>query len=220
VTDPVACALLKPPGTFEPDIVVGEGQPLGVPMSFGGPYLGFFATTYQHVRKIAGRVVGETADKTGRKAYVMTLRPREQDIRREKATSNICTNQGLMALAACVHMSALGKHGMRRVAELCWHKSHYAADEIDKLDGFSVDRSSPFFKEFVVTCPKPVGVINEELLYHYGIIGGYDLSQDYPHRENQMLVCVTEMNPKEEIDALVTALTAIAADEEPPHHHH
>jgi glycine dehydrogenase subunit 1 len=220
VTDPVACALLKPPGEFNADIVVGEGQPLGVPMSFGGPYLGFFATTYQYVRKIAGRVVGETADETGRKAYVMTLRPREQDIRREKASSNICTNQGLMALAACVHMSALGKHGMRRVAELCWHKSHYAADEIDKLDGFSVERTSPFFKEFVVTCPKPVPVINEELLYHYGIIGGYDLSQDYPHRDNQMLVCVTEMNPKEEIDALVTALKAIAADEEPPHHHH
>ena len=220
VTDPITCALLKAPGDFEADIVVGEGQSLGIPMSFGGPYLGFFATTYKHVRKIAGRVVGETTDETGQKAYVMTLRPREQDIRREKATSNICTNQGLMALAACVYMSAMGKHGLKRVAELCWHKSHYAADEIDKLEGYSVDRSSPFFKEFMVTCPKPISVINEELLYHYGVIGGYDLSKDYPNRENQMLLCVTEMNPKEEIDAMVAALKAIAADEEPPHHHH
>ncbi len=209
ITDPVACALLKPPGELGADIVIGEGQGLGVPLSFGGPYLGFFATTYKHVRKIAGRVVGETTDSEGRTAYVMTLRPREQDIRREKATSNICTNQGLMALAACVHMSALGKHGMRKVAELCWHKSHYAADQIDALDGYSVDKSQPFFKEFVVTCPQPVATINEALLFDHGIIGGYDLSQDYPHRDNQMLVCVTEMSSKEEIDTLVDALREI-----------
>lgn len=223
VTDPVACALLKPPGEFGADMVVGEGQGLGVPMSFGGPYVGFFATTYEHVRKIAGRIVGETVDKTGRKAYVMTLRPREQDIRREKATSNICTNQGLLALAACMHMSLLGKHGMKKVAELCWHKSHYAATEINKLDGYKVDMSLPFIKEFVVTCPKPIAEINRRLLYNYGIMGGFDLGQVHASRQHQMLLCVTEMNPKDEIDVLVSALETIAktdASEDDDHHHH
>ncbi|NDJ85191.1 MAG: glycine dehydrogenase, partial [Chloroflexi bacterium] len=210
ITDPVACALLKPPGEFDADIVVGEGQGLGIPMGFGGPHLGFFATTNKHVRRIAGRIVGETADSEGRRAYVMTLRPREQDIRREKATSNICTNQGLMALAACVHMSVMGKQGMQKAAELTWHKAHYAASEISKLNGFSVDDTLPFFKEFAVTCPKPVGEINETLLYEYGIIGGFDLGAAYPHRQHQMLLCVTEMNTKAEIDALVEALGEIS----------
>ncbi len=160
------------------------------------------------IRRIAGRIVGETLDADGNKAYVMTLRPREQDIRREKATSNICTNQGLMALAATVYMELLGKSGLRQVTELCWHKSHYAADQIDALDGYSVDRSKPFFNEFVVTCPVPVQQINDRLLLS-GIIGGYDLSLDYPDRPNQMLVCVTEMNGKEEIDVLVDVLRGV-----------
>jgi glycine dehydrogenase subunit 1 len=211
VTDPVACTVLKSPGALGADIVVGEGQGLGIPLSFGGPYLGFFATRQQHVRRIAGRIIGETTDNDGQRAYVMTLRPREQDLRREKASSNICTNQGLMAMAACIHMAALGKHGMRRVGELCWHKSHYAANEIDKLDGFSVDRSEPFFKEFIVNCPRPVADINESLLYERGIIGGYDVGQHYTHRQNQMLICVTEQNSKAEIDLLVSALKHIAA---------
>ena len=160
------------------------------------------------MRKIAGRIVGETVDQSGRRAFVMTLRPREQDIRREKATSNICTNQGLMALAACVYMAVMGKNGLRKVAELCYHKAHYAAEQISQIDGYSVDLTKPFFKEFVVTCPKPVSVINETLLEHYGIIGGYDLSKDYEDRKNQMLVAVTEMNTKDEIDTLVEALKA------------
>ncbi|MCL4878213.1 MAG: aminomethyl-transferring glycine dehydrogenase subunit GcvPA [Anaerolineae bacterium] len=209
VTDPVACAILKPPGAFGADIAVGEGQSLGIPLSFGGPYLGFFATKNAHVRKIAGRIVGETVDTDGRRAFVMTLRPREQDIRREKATSNICTNQGLMALAACVHMSALGKHGLKKVAELCWHKSHYAAQQIDAVEGYSVEMDKPFLKEFVVKCPRPVSEINERLLHDFGIVGGYDLGKAFAGREKDMLVCVTEMNPKEEIDALVEALKAV-----------
>jgi glycine dehydrogenase subunit 1 len=219
VTDPIACAILKSPGELGADIVVGEGQALGIPMSFGGPYLGFFATTMKHVRKIAGRIVGETLDSEGTRAYVMTLRPREQDIRREKATSNICTNQGLMALAACIHMSALGKHGMQQVAKLCWHKAHYAAQQINALSDYSVEMDTPFFKEFVVQCPKPVAEINEELLYHYGIIGGYNLGQVYEHRQNQMLVCVTEMNSRDEIDTFVAALSAIAKGEIEAHTH-
>jgi glycine dehydrogenase subunit 1 len=209
VTNPVALGLLKPPGAFGADIVVGEGQGLGIPLGFGGPYLGFFAVKNDLVRKIAGRIVGETIDGDGRKAYVMTLRPREQDIRREKATSNICTNQGLMALAACVYMSVMGKHGLRRVAELSWHKAHYAAQCIAEVPGYIVSTSLPFFNEFVVTCPLPVEQVNKTLLEEYHIIGGYDLSKDYPDRANQMLIAVTETNPKAEIDDLVEALRSI-----------
>lgn len=207
VTDPTALGLLKPPGWMGADIVVGEGQSLGIPMGYGGPYLGFFATREEFVRKMAGRLVGETVDVNGNPGYVLTLATREQHIRRERATSNICTNQGLMALAATVYMSAMGKHGLRRVAELCWHKAHYAADEIDKIEGFSVDRSKPFFLEFVVNCPRPVAEINQFLLDEYEIIGGYDLSRVYPDRNNQMLIAVTEMNTRDQIDALVEALS-------------
>lgn len=204
VANPLALALLKSPGELGADIVVGEGQPLGIPMSFGGPYVGFFATRNEYVRKIAGRIVGETVDADGRRAYVMTLRPREQDIRREKASSNICTNQGLMALAACVYMSLMGRNGLRQVAELNYHKAHYAAQQINALPGFSVDFSKPFFNEFVVKCPKSVEEINDTLIEE-GIIGGYDLQADYG-LENTMLLCVTEMNSKDEIDMLVSLL--------------
>jgi glycine dehydrogenase subunit 1 len=205
VANPMALALFKSPGELGADIVVGEGQPLGIPLSFGGPYLGFFACKEEYVRRIAGRIVGETVDRDGKRAYVMTLRPREQDIRREKATSNICTNQGLMALAATVYLSLMGKHGLRKAAELCYQKAHYAADQIYLLRGFSVDRSKPFFNEFVVRCPRPVAEINAMLLER-GIIGGYDLGKDYPHLSNHMLLCVTEMNTRYEIDSLVECL--------------
>ncbi len=208
VTNPTALGLLKSPGQLGADIVVGEGQPLGIPLGFGGPYLGFFAVREKHVRKIAGRIVGETRDTEDRRAYVLTLRPREQDIKRERASSNICTNQGLMALAAAVYLSLLGKNGLRRVAELCYHKAHYAADQIDRLDGFKVDRSRPFFHELMIECPTDVQTINERLVEE-GIVGGYDLSRDYPHLKNQMLLCVTEMNRKEEIDALVSVLSEV-----------
>jgi glycine dehydrogenase subunit 1 len=206
VVDPIALGLFKTPGALGADIVVGEGQPLGIPLSYGGPYLGFFATREKYVRKIAGRIIGETVDKHGRRAFVMTLRPREQDIRREKATSNICTNQGLMALAAGVYLSVMGKHGLRKVAELSYHKAHYAAEQINALDDFSVDLSKPYFKEFVVTCPKPVAELNDYLLEHWGIVGGLDLSTYYEDHENDMLIAVTEMNTRDEIDTLVEAL--------------
>lgn len=205
VVNPMALGMLKSPGELGADIVVGEGQPLGIPLSYGGPYLGFFATRTEYVRKIAGRIVGETVDKQGRRAYVMTLRPREQDIRREKASSNICTNQGLMALAAGIYLSLMGKNGLRKVAELNYHKAHYAAEQIDKLNGFSVNRERPFFNEFMVRCPRAVSDINAALL-EKGIIGGYELGHDYPHLNDTMLICVTEMNSKREIDALVEEL--------------
>lgn len=210
VANPLALGLLKSPGELGADIVVGEGQPLGIPLGFGGPYLGYFAIRTAYVRKIAGRIVGETLDGDGKRAFVMTLRPREQDIRREKATSNICTNQGLMSLAAAVYLSLMGKNGLRKVAELNYHKAHYAADQIDKLKGFSVMREKPFFNEFMMRCPKSVADINNGLIEH-GIMGGYDLGQDYAHLKDHMLLAVTEMNSKDEIDALVAALKEVAS---------
>jgi len=158
---------------------------------------------------MAGRLVGQTVDAEGKRGFVLTLSTREQHIRRERATSNICTNQGLVALAAAVYMAALGRCGMRRVAELCYHKAHYAADQIDRLEGYTVLRDRPFFKEFAVRCPRPVREINDTLLDEWGIIGGYDLGRAYPDLKDHMLLCVTEMNPKEEIDLLVEALEEI-----------
>ena len=205
VANPIALSLFKSPGELGADIVVGEGQPLGIPLGYGGPYLGYFAIRQKYVRRIAGRIIGETVDADGRPAFVMTLRPREQDIKRERASSNICTNQGLMALAASIYLALMGKNGLRQVGELNYHKAHYAADQIDRLDGFSVDLSKPFFNEFVVACPRPVAEINDALLAE-GIIGGVDLGEHYFHLQDHMLVCVTETNSKAEIDRLAEIL--------------
>jgi len=208
VSNPMALSIFKSPGELGADIVVGEGQPMGVPLGYGGPYLGYFAIRQKYVRRIAGRIIGETLDADGKRAFVMTLRPREQDIKRERATSNICTNQGLMALSASIYMALMGKNGLRQVGELNYHKAHYAANEINRLDGYSVDMSKPFFNEFVVACPRPVAEVNDALLME-GIIGGYDLGQHYFHLEDRMLVCVTEMNAKDEIDRLVEILRGL-----------
>jgi len=207
--NPMALGALKAPGEMGADIVTGEGQPLGLPLSFGGPYLGIFATRKEFVRKMAGRLVCETVDGSGQRAYVLTLTAREQHIRREKATSNICTNQGLMALAACIYMSLLGKNGLRQVSELCYHKAHYAAERIAALPGYSLAYHTPFFNEFVVKCPVSVAELNSHLLEH-GILGGYDLEQDYPGLENHMLIAVTELNAREEIDLLVDVLAEVS----------
>jgi glycine dehydrogenase subunit 1 len=205
VANPIALGMLKPPSEFGADIVVGEGQPLGIPLSYGGPYIGFFATRDEYVRKIAGRLVAETLDTRGQRGYVLALAPREQHIRRERATSNICTNQGLMALAVTVYLSTVGRSGLKQVAELCYHKAHYAAQAINQLDRYKLWNQDLFFHEFVVRCPRPVAEINEALLDH-DIIGGYDLGQDYPELADHMLIAVTELNYKEEIDNLVEAL--------------
>jgi glycine dehydrogenase subunit 1 len=206
--NPIALGLFKTPGSMNADIVTGEGQPLGIPLSFGGPYLGLFATRKEFVRKMAGRLTGETIDNRGQKAYVLTLTAREQHIRREKATSNICTNQGLMALASTVYMSLLGKNGLRQVAELCFHKAHYAAERIANLPGYSLWSPTTFFNEFVIHCPAPASEINDLLLDH-DILGGYDLSQDYPDLVNHILIAVTEMNACEQIDRLVEVLAEV-----------
>ncbi len=207
--NPVALGLLKTPGEMGADIVTGEGQPLGIPLSFGGPYLGLFATRKEYVRKMAGRLAGETVDNRGQRAYVLTLTAREQHIRREKATSNICSNQGLIALASAVYMSLLGKHGLRQVAELNFHKAHYAALRLAKLPGYNLWSGTPFFNEFVISCPTPVSEINDQLLDN-NILGGYDLSQDYPSLDKHMLLAVTEMNSREEIDLLVEVLSEVS----------
>jgi glycine dehydrogenase subunit 1 len=210
VCDPVALGMLLPPGAMGADIVVGEGQPLGIGLQFGGPYLGFFACRMEHIRRMAGRVAGETVDVDGHRGYVLTLSTREQHIRREKATSNICSNQGLNVLAAAIYLSALGRCGLSQVASLCYHRAHYAAAAIDALPDYHVELERPFFKEFVVRCPAPVTEMSRHLLERHGIIGGYDLSLVAPHRANQMLVCVTEMNPASQIDRLVDALAEVA----------
>lgn len=207
--DPIALGLFQTPGEVGADIATAEGQPLGIGLNFGGPYLGIFTTKQKHVHKIAGRIVGVTTDVDGKLAYVLTLRAREQDIRRERATSNICTNQGLMALASTVYMSLMGKQGMRKVAELCYHRAHYAAAEIAKIPGYSVRSDQSFFKEFVVSCPRPVSEINAALR-EQNIVGGYDLSVDEPQLGNAMLLAVTEVNSKATIDQLVVALREAA----------
>jgi glycine dehydrogenase subunit 1 len=209
--NPIALGLLKTPGEMGADIVVGEGQPLGIPLSYGGPYLGFFATRRQYVHKMAGRLVGETVDNRGQRAYVLTLTAREQHIKRERATSNICTNQGLMALASAVYLSVVGKAGLRQLAELCYHKAHYAAGRLSRIKGFELCFSAPFFHEFSLRCPQPVAEINAHLLEH-GILGGYNLGQDYPALKNHVLIAVTEMNTKDEIDALVDVLSEVSHD--------
>ncbi len=202
IIDPISLGMFKPPGEYGADIVVGEGQALGNPTSFGGPGLGIFACRKEYVRQMPGRIVGRTRDVDGKPGYVMTLVTREQHVRREQAASNICTSEALMALAATVYLAAMGKRGLRQVAELCYHKAHYAAEAISRLKGYSLVFQKPFFKEFVIGCPVAPGQINQTL-FKEGIIGGLDISNMI---DNGMLLCVTEMNTKQEIDKLIKIL--------------
>lgn len=203
--DPISLGLFQSPAAYGADIVVGEGQPLGLGLQFGGPYLGYFACRKEHMHKMAGRVVGETVDRDGKRSFVLTLTAREQHIRRERATSNICTNQALCALAASVYLAALGPSGLRHIAALCYHKAHYAAKKLAELPGFSLVGDRPFFKEFVLRCPQSPQWLNDKLL-EQNIIGGYDLGRSLPRLAEHMLLCVTETVTKEEIDLLVKAL--------------
>ncbi|MGI4792100.1 MAG: aminomethyl-transferring glycine dehydrogenase subunit GcvPA [Janthinobacterium lividum] len=208
--DPISLGILTPPGEYDADIVVGEGQALGCPMGYGGPLLGFFACKTKFMRRLPGRIVGQTLDGDAKRAFVMTLRTREQDIRRERATSNICTNEALYALAASVYLATMGKKGLAQAAELCLQKSHYATSEIAKLPGYSLAfPEASFFKEFVVKTPISPEQINETLM-DQGMIGGLPLNDLYPELGNAMLLCVTEQRTKEEIDTLVSALGSIS----------
>ena len=201
-------ALLKPPGEIGVDIVTGEGQSLGNPLAFGGPYLGFMATTRKLVRKLPGRIVGRTKDRNGKQSFVLTLQAREQHIRREKATSNICTNQSLCALRSHIYLSLVGKEGLREVAELCHAKAHYAKQRFKQIPGVEVMESSPTFNEFTVRLPmdagEPAGMLVER-----GIAPGLPLGPFYPGLERYLLVAVTEKRTKHEIGRFAEELEAV-----------
>lgn len=206
--DPISLGLFKRPGDLGVDIVVGEGQSLGIPLQFGGPYLGFLATTKKFLRKIPGRIVGETTDEDGKRSYVLTLSAREQHIRREKATSNICSNQGLNTLAATVYMVTLGKEGLREVAMQSTKKAHYALEKLEATGKYKRAFDQPFFKEFAVSSDTDADKIIDDL-NDEKIIGGYHLGIDYPELENNILYAVTEKRTKEEIDRLSSVLEGI-----------
>ncbi|MCX7027532.1 MAG: aminomethyl-transferring glycine dehydrogenase subunit GcvPA [Spirochaetes bacterium] len=202
--DPLMCAILNSPGIQGADIVVAEGQCLGNSMNFGGPFLGMMGATEKLMRKMPGRIVGEAFDHQGRKGYVLTLTAREQHIRREKAVSNICSNQGLTMLQTCIYLAAMGSGGLKTVAKLCWDKAHYAAGCIAKLPGYSIQPKT-FFKEFLVSTPLSAEVLFDRLRKKH-IVPGLPLSRYFPDRPCELLVCVTEMNRKTEVDALARAL--------------
>jgi glycine dehydrogenase subunit 1 len=211
VNNPLSLGILAPPGEYSADIAVGCGQPFGIPLMYGGPYLGLIAVRAGLERRLPGRIAGATVDAKGRRGFVLTLQAREQHIRREKAASNICTNHALMALAAAVHLSLLGKVGLQETAMLCLQKAHYAAARIAELPGFSLASGAPFFNEFAVEAPVPAAEVNRFLLSRE-IIGGVDLGQFDPRRERCLLLAFTEMNTRSDIDNLVDALSDLQPD--------
>ncbi|MDB5077887.1 MAG: glycine cleavage system protein [Chloroflexi bacterium] len=202
--DPLSLAVVATPGQVGADIAVGDAQPFGIALAYGGPYAGYIAAKEALLRRMPGRIVGASVDSNGRRAYVMTLRAREQDIRREKATSNICSNHALCATTATVYLSYMGKHGVQHVANLCIQKAHYAADQIEKIPGYSLPFGGPFFHEFAVSTPRPGAEIRDALLER-GILAGIPIDGQ-AGIEHGLLVCVTEQNRKEDIDALVQGL--------------
>jgi glycine dehydrogenase subunit 1 len=204
-TLPVPVGILKSPGELGADVVAAEGQSLGVAQSYGGPYVGLLATKQAFVRQMPGRLAGVTTDAEGKRGFVLTLQTREQHIRREKATSNICTNQGLMATAATVYMATMGPEGFREVSNRCYQNAHYLANELQKLSGYTLRFDSLFFHEFVVETPAPARQVNTRLA-NAGIIGGYDLSNVDPALGHHLLLCATELNGKESVDRLISAL--------------
>ncbi|MGD2108673.1 MAG: aminomethyl-transferring glycine dehydrogenase subunit GcvPA [Phycisphaerae bacterium] len=204
-TDPIACGMLKPPGAFGVDIVVGEGQGLGIPLQYGGPYLGLLATREKYLRKMPGRVVGMTKDVEGRRGFCLALQTREQHIKRERATSNICTNQGLLATRAAIYMASMGQRGLVEVASQCFDKSHYAAREIGKLRGYELRFDAPFFKEFVVRTDRGVEAVLGACRQR-GMLAGVPMGRFDERLSDCFAVAVTEKRTKEEIDELVAAL--------------
>lgn len=212
IAEPSSLGLVRPPGACGADIVVAEGQSFGVPLSFGGPYVGLFATREKYARQLPGRLVGQATDMAGRRGFVLTLATREQHIRREKATSNICTNQGLIALAATIYLTVMGRRGIQEVAHQCAQKAAYAARRIFALDGFSRPFDAPVFNEFVVRAPAEASQLLRRLADEHHVTGGLALSRYYADRPNDFLVCVTEINTRAQIDALVDGLAAVTRD--------
>ncbi|MBI4530774.1 MAG: aminomethyl-transferring glycine dehydrogenase subunit GcvPA [Candidatus Latescibacteria bacterium] len=206
--NPISLGVLTPPGDYGTDIAVGDGQPLGIPISFGGPYVGFFASKMEYIRKMPGRIVGETVDVHGQRAYVMTLQTREQHIRRERATSNICTNQALCALMTTVYLAAMGPKGLEEVSQLNWEMSHRAAERLIRIPGVDLVFDSPFFNEFAIETPLPAAEVLAHLMTR-GICGGIDLGRWYRGMERAILVCVTEMKTDEDIEAFAEALEGV-----------
>jgi glycine dehydrogenase subunit 1 len=198
--NPISLGVLQRPGDFGADIVVAEGQPLGIPLQYGGPYLGVFACREQHVRKMPGRLIGQAKDRHGNTCYVLNLQTREQHIRRDKATSNICTNQGLLALRATVYLAALGPQGLREVSEHCLQKAHYAAERLCEIDGLSLAFDRPFFNEFTLKSSEAATALRDRAAG-----AGFDIGPEHATDES-LLVAVTEQRTREEIDALVAAL--------------
>ena len=203
--NPLSLGILRSPGEWNADIAVAEGQPLGIPLQFGGPYLGLFATTRALMRRMPGRVVGLTVDAQGRRAYCLTMQAREQHIRREKASSNICSNQALCALAACAYMTLMGKQGIREVGEINLDRSAYLRGRIAELKGFKVNLSQPIFNEFFVTAETAFSDIEKKLLADH-ILPGIDLGKHYPEIKNSFLVCATETKSKKDLDRFVEML--------------
>lgn len=205
---PMALPLIKTPGEMDVDIVTGEGQSFGIPLSFGGPYLGYIATTKKHMRKMPGRIAGRTQDRHGKKGFVLTLQAREQHIRRDKATSNICTNQALCALRAHMYMSLLGKEGLKETASLCYNKSHYTQQRIKSIKNISVANTFPTFNEFVVRVSGNAEEVAAKMLER-GFIAGIPLGKYYPNLKDCLLIAVTEKRSKYEIGAFVETLEAV-----------
>jgi glycine dehydrogenase subunit 1 len=208
---PISLGLLKTPGAMGADIVVGEAQSLGLPLSFGGPYLGFMSCRKEMVRKMPGRIVGATVDREGKRGFVLTLQTREQHIRREKATSNICSNEALCALCATVYLSLLGRKGLKDLAQLNYDKAEYAKGLIDEIPGVEVKKSSPTFNEFTVLLPKNADEVVNQLL-HKGFACGFPLGRFYKDMDNYLLINVTEKRTKEEIKSLAKALSEVVCD--------
>ncbi|MGJ9383268.1 aminomethyl-transferring glycine dehydrogenase subunit GcvPA [Salipaludibacillus sp. CF4.18] len=206
-SNPLSLGVLQPPGNYSADVVVGDAQPFGIPTQLGGPHCGYFAVTKKLMRKVPGRLVGQTTDDHGQRGFVLTLQAREQHIRRDKATSNICSNQALNALGASIAMSAIGKKGIKHMATQNVQKAHYAKNKLQE-EGVEVITDQPFFNEFVIKLPKAIKDVNKELLDH-GIIGGLDLSRFYKEKENLMLVAVTELRTKEEMDQFASVLGGV-----------
>ncbi|MGH9916947.1 MAG: glycine dehydrogenase, partial [Pyrinomonadaceae bacterium] len=211
ITEATSLGLLRSPGESGADIVVAEGQSFGIPLSYGGPYVGIFAAREKFIRQMPGRLVGIARDKKGRRGFVLTLKTREQDIRREKATSNICTNQGLIALAATIYLSTMGRRGLQEVAWQSLQKTAYARRKIAEIEGFSLPFSAPVYNEFVVRAPLEAKKLLEILASEKEITGGLALSRYFNDRPNDILICVTETNSREQIDQLIDGLKSIAA---------